>query len=664
MCGIFGVVAGAEAARDRAGLRQLVDSFFLLSESRGKEAAGIAVDAGADPILVQKEPLPASRMIRTTRYTELFETIGRPASAVTIIGHSRLVTNGNQLANDNNQPVSAGGLIGVHNGIVVNDAAIWGRHPELRRAAEVDTEIILALLSLYALQKDLGPEEAARRTFAEIEGSASVAIFIQDQLLLATNTGSLYLWRDAGDRSLLFASEKYILDEALGNGAGRRLASGPGNGREVIKVQPGRALLVDRRTLACREFSLDSGAANAAPPTGGTYVEYRTRMKRMQVGGAEGWQERLRRCTRCILPETMPFIEFDRDGVCNFCRCYQPMRAKGKDALYETLDRFRSRSGNPDCVVGFSGGRDSSFGLHYIKNVLRMNPVAFTYDWGMVNDLARRNQARLCGRLGVEHIVVSADIAKKRENIRKNVTAWLRRPDLGLIPLFMAGDKQFFYFARQVSRQTGAQLVIFCENKLEKTDFKAGFCGISTVGTNVLSDGLSAAARLRMAAHYGRAFVLNPHHFNSSLLDTATAAWSYYLMPLRFVSFYEHIEFDEALVEKTIIEEYGWELAPDTPSSWRIGDGTAPFYNFIYYTVAGFTEADTFRSNQVREGLLTRQQALEMVRTENRPRHDAIRWYCEQVGLDYPAVVDAIRRIPPLASAAPAGGDKLSGHRM
>jgi asparagine synthetase B (glutamine-hydrolysing) len=634
-------------ARDRAGLKDLVDSLFLLSESRGREAAGIAVDSGEKGILIHKEPLPASRMIRTQRYAELFEAIGRPAGAVTIIGHSRLVTNGNQLANDNNQPVVANGLVGIHNGIVVNDASLWQRHPGSRRASEVDTEVILALLSSYGEQ--LGLEGAARRTFAEIEGSASVAVFVRDQLLLATNTGSLYVWTASDGGELLFASEKHILDELLDSAPGRHFANGSASGHAIAKLQPGNAILVDRRSLGRREFSLGDAAAPA--PARGVYRDFGARLAALKTTVVEGWQQRLRRCMRCILPETMPFIEFDGEGVCNYCRRYRPITVKGEDRLRAALDRFRSRSGNPDCVVAFSGGRDSSYGLHYVKTVLGMNPVAYTYDWGMVNDLARRNQARLCGRLGVEHILVSADLARKRENIRKNVTAWLERPDLGLIPLFMAGDKQFFYYAREVSRQTGAQLILFCDNRLEKTDFKAGFCGVDTVGTSVLAHGLPLSGRLRMAAHYARAFALNPRYLNASLLDTVSATWSYYFMPFSYLSFYEHVPFDEARVEQTLIEEYDWELAPDSPTTWRIGDGTAPFYNFIYYTVAGFTEADTFRSNQVREGLLTRERALEMARVENQPRPDSIRWYCEQVGLDHRAVVAAIERIPPLVPA-------------
>ena len=59
---------------------------------------------------------------------------------------------------------------------------------------------------------------------------------------------------------------------------------------------------------------------------------------------------------------------------------------------------------------------------------------------------------------------------------------------------------------------------------------------------------------------------------------------------------------DEGLIDQTLAREYRWETAADTGTTWRIGDGTAAFYNFIYYTVAGFTENDTFRSNQIREG--------------------------------------------------------------
>jgi len=41
----------------------------------------------------------------------------------------------------------------------------------------------------------------------------------------------------------------------------------------------------------------------------------------------------LRRCTKCILPETMPFIEFDSEGVCNYCKNYKKMVTKPEAEL-------------------------------------------------------------------------------------------------------------------------------------------------------------------------------------------------------------------------------------------------------------------------------------------------------------------------------------------
>ena len=76
------------------------------------------------------------------------------------------------------------------------------------------------------------------------------------------------------------------------------------------------------------------------------------------------------------------------------------------------------------------------------------------------------------------------------------------------------------------------------------------------------------------------------------------------------------------------LDLYDWETSPDTRSTWRIGDGTAAFYNYIYYNVAGFTENDT-SSNQIREGLISRDDALALV-DENSPRYlilDGIRYF-------------------------------------
>jgi hypothetical protein len=358
--------------------------------------------------------------------------------------------------------------------------------------------------------------------------------------------------------------------------------------------------------------------------------------------------EKLRRCSKCILPETMPFIEFDHDGVCSYCRKYVKLEPRGFEALEELVSKCRSDDGTPDCIVGISGGRDSTYGLHYIKTVLKMNPIAYTYDWGMVTDLARRNISRICGKLGIEHILVSADIGLKRKYIRNNVRAWLKKPALGTIPLFMAGDKHYFYYAEKVRRQVGAKLIFLCENMLERTDFKTGFCNVRPKFDQERAYTLSLIGKIKLAQYYLREYLTNPRYINSSLIDTLGAYFCYYMMPRNYLNLYRYIKWDEKTIISTLTNEYEWECAIDTESTWRIGDGTAAFYNYIYYTIVGFTENDTFRSNQIREGVITREQALRFVDKENQPRYESIKWYCDTIGIDFSETLKVIQSISKL----------------
>lgn len=668
MCGIFGIAA-REGALSYDDFERLSNSLFLLSESRGKESAGIAISA-KDAVQVFKSPLPASRMIRNSQYHDFFKQSlqingsgkGRPIHhPVALIGHSRLVTNGSQENHNNNQPVIKDGYAAIHNGIIVNDEQLWAEFPMLERLYQVDTEVALSLIRhFYRDSKSL--VGAVCSTYALLEGTASVAMLSNDQdcMVLATNNGSLYVSTNKDHSVFMFASEAYILNQFLMKNSSTALLSGA----SVKQVKAGQGLVINTSNLQLVDFSLagsneaipdlprvseasivdltpeeirHSAVSTFAVPT----VVPESVYKKFMID--ERPIQALKRCTRCILPETMPFIEFDEEGVCNYCRMYKKQDPIGMDELEEYVGRYRSRDGSPDCVVTFSGGRDSSYSLHYLKTVLKMNPIAYTYDWGMITDLGRRNQARLCGKLGIEHILVSADINQKRSYIRKNVLAWLKRPQLGTVPLFMAGDKQYFYFANQMRQQLGLDLIVLAANPLEETFFKFGFCGLPPSLTRP-----TLREQFKLASYYAKEYIMNPAYINASVADTLWAFASYYTIPHNYLRFFNYLPWDEDIINTTMHEYYDWEVATDTKTTWRIGDGTASFYNYIYYLIAGFSENDTFRSNQIREGMLTRVQAMEIVERDNKPRFESIQWYCDSVGINMESTLTRINQIAKL----------------
>jgi predicted glutamine amidotransferase len=657
-------------------IQDIISKLYLLSESRGKEAAGIAIRTDKR-IDAYRSPVSASQFIKSKKYFSILNnSLGQNSNGSyksqiwAMIGHSRLVTNGFKSNNNHNQPVIGNRVVCVHNGIIVNVEELERANPALKRKTDLDSEILANLMetdisnggSLY---------QSVRTTFSEIRGEASVGALFSDynSLLLATNTGSVYCL--SNEHLFLFASERFILKELCSYKKFRHLL----NYSDVFQLKPDTACIVNLSTLAHPTFDLSPGekSKNSAREPEARILdnasitdhsEYQNDSEqsayRFDIGNRERIREiiaeqsrqydTLKRCTRCILPETFPFIEFDEEGVCNYCRNYTPIKLKGDDALRHLVTPFRKENGDQDCIVGFSGGRDSSYALHYIRKKLGMNPVAYTYDWGMVTDLARRNCARLCGGLEVEHIIVSADLEKKWRNVRLNLQAWLKKPDLGMIPILMAGDKQFYYFARKIKKDTGISLVLGGANPYEKTDFKLGFCGISpddTRGKGLLT-GIKLTNKIKLILYYMKQYLSNPAYINASFYDTLHAFYSTYVLKDAFINVYDYIPWDEKEVVSLLQNTYDWEVATDTTTTWRIGDGTAAFYNHVYYTIAGFSEIDTFRSNQVREGILSREEALKLAEEENRPRLEALMWYAETIRFNLEAALETIHSVPKL----------------
>jgi len=663
MCGIFGLVTKNSSCYINSHLNDFFDCLFKLSESRGKEAAGVAF-LSDNQIEIYKKAIPASSFIKDEEYKTLFKRVGDNNFFVAI-GHARLVTNGSMEINYNNQPVIKDGVVGIHNGIIVNDSEIWREFPVLKHEYEIDTEALIALFGMF-LKKDKTITKAVKDTFDVIRGSASIAFLFTDKkcLLLATNTGSLYYYFWPQKEFLIFASERNIVKKFL------TINHLPLE-NQIFHLRAKSGLLIDIENLKIKNFFFEepevplsseefnvisanfdivdlSSKENIISRTSDRNYSFSkiTSSLSSELNHIQKAVKSLRRCTKCILPETMPFIEFDENGTCNYCRSYRKIELKDKQEMEDALEKYRSKNDKPDCLVSLSGGRDSCYSLHYIKKVLKMNPIAYSYDWGMITDLGRRNQARLCGKLGVEHILVSADIKKKRENIRKNVTAWLEKPDLGMVPLFMAGDKHYFYYANKIRKEYGVKIDIMGENALEWTHFKHGFSGISHRVSDQHPYFLALADKIKLALYYAGRFIINPAYLQSSLLDSLKGYLSYYMIPHHHLYLFDYIKWDEEEIISTLKKEYDWETAVDTKSTWRIGDGTTSFYNYIYYIMAGFTENDTFRSNEIREGIISREKALKLVEEENRPRYESIKWYCDTIGIDFEEALRVINSAP------------------
>lgn len=116
-------------------------------------------------------------------------------------------------------------------------------------------------------------------------------------------------------------------------------------------------------------------------------------------------------CTRCVLPETFPGIEFDEEGVCQYCR-HMPepahrleQRAKLRVRFEEFADEVRTEPGYHG-LMSWSGGKDSTYTLWLMRHVYGLRMLAFTFDNGFVSPAALDNMRTVADNLSIDHIIV------------------------------------------------------------------------------------------------------------------------------------------------------------------------------------------------------------------------------------------------------------------
>jgi N-acetyl sugar amidotransferase len=114
----------------------------------------------------------------------------------------------------------------------------------------------------------------------------------------------------------------------------------------------------------------------------------------------------LNRCTRCVLPETHETIVFDEKGICNICRQHDYKQttidwAAKKKELDELIATYQGKY-DYDCIVPFSGGKDSTWTLHYLVKEYGIKPLVVRFDHGFLRPNVQENTLRTIRKLGVD----------------------------------------------------------------------------------------------------------------------------------------------------------------------------------------------------------------------------------------------------------------------
>jgi len=309
----------------------------------------------------------------------------------------------------------------------------------------------------------------------------------------------------------------------------------------------------------------------------------------------------VRLCNRCVLPEDFPGITFHTDGVCNYCREHVPLTYKGEKELERVLDSFRSRGTEYDCLVPISGGRDSAYVLHQMKRKYDMRVAAFHYDGGFSSESGRKNVQAITEALDVDLLTATSSGDFQRRRVRRNVDMYLgislHKVLQGLCNLCRHGYRGG---ALKTCVELGIPLVVFgassMEDALYKPHIRASFFRLPRWKKLQL-----ALRRPVIAAEW--------YYVNQAMKREFPLVRSEF-QNITVVEFFDYVPWDEATILDTIETGAAWQ-PPSADNTWRFDCKIHALVDYMTMGLYGFNEEHDLYSKQIREGQLTRDEALQ-----------------------------------------------------
>lgn len=118
--------------------------------------------------------------------------------------------------------------------------------------------------------------------------------------------------------------------------------------------------------------------------------------------------DKMKHCTKCLLPETHECVTFDEQGACSVCKNHAYKQEvvdwnAREQEFCKLLERYRDH-GQYDCIIPGSGGKDSTFQVYILTQKYKLKPLVVTFDHGLFRPTVRENWERTLRRMGVDHI--------------------------------------------------------------------------------------------------------------------------------------------------------------------------------------------------------------------------------------------------------------------
>lgn len=313
-------------------------------------------------------------------------------------------------------------------------------------------------------------------------------------------------------------------------------------------------------------------------------------------------------CRRCVMPDTRPGIVFDSEGICSACRNFDYLKSVDWDRRWKEFeklcDKYRgcNGQGNYDCAIAVSGGKDSHFQVHVMKEKMNMNPILFSVEDNFpMTDAGTHNIKNISEEFGCPIVSYKPNI-KAQKKIMRAMFEKYGKPTWYI-------DRYIYTYPLHMALKFNTMLLVYGEN--------VSF----TYGGNVSEDTYSAKNQIcnGVASDVSEEELLS---FGVSLEDLAltqapTMEELERLDPIYLSYFvpwnsYTNYLFAKSRGFKDLTHE--WDRKHHAENFDQIDSRAYLVHSWMKYPKFGHASATDYAARFVRYGMLDRNEAIRIVR--------------------------------------------------
>lgn len=337
----------------------------------------------------------------------------------------------------------------------------------------------------------------------------------------------------------------------------------------------------------------------------------------------------LKRCTKCLTPETHESIMFDDEGVCSVCRQveYKDGKidwAKKKKDLTELIESHRGKY-DYDCIIPFSGGKDSTWTLYYLMKEYKIKPLVVRFDHGFLRPNLNENTIRTLRNLGADFHTFTPNwkVVQKlmlQSFLEKGDFCWHCHTGIFSYPMWVAlkYNVPLIFWGEPSAEYTS----YYSYDQPEEVDEKR-FNRFINLGITAVDMAIRLGGDIDE-----RDF--KPYTY-PPLKDLRKLNY-------RSVCLGSYISWDVRMQSKVISDELGWkgDLVENVPEQYnyeKIECHMQGVRDYIKYIKRGYTRPTHLASIDIRNGRLEREEGLDMIAKYEGKKPPSLEIFLEMVGL-------------------------------